>query len=398
MGRQWRDATFNCGLVRLNERVDPDARGGAAWEKCWDEFHRRMDFVRKVRGLNVTFLEALQDDEGQWEVPFFAVQDEFGASSSPKELIEKNTPYRVEGYRIVEPSRADVETLGILSRLVESEPSSSWIEDVVPGTRRAPSGPEEVFEGLVGMEEQRKTLMKLSKAVSMHGRGAIECFHFVFAGNPGTGKTELASRLISYLDLLGVTDGTGRMVKVGEADLVAKYVGHTAPKVKDAVERALGGLLFIDEFYAIANAPHFGQEAIDCLVDQLDVHRNDFVCVVAGYPDEVDATLDLNPGLRDRFGYRIDFPDYTPRELAEIFRSMVKSRGLEVRCEGALEPMMERLRASRGFSNARSVRRLVDHAICEAAWAHEGSVLLESDVKAALEQCVGASKRHVGFA
>lgn len=397
-GSRWRDATFNCGLVRLGEKGDPGPAGGDRWGKSWDEFRRRMDFVREVRGLNVTFLEALQDKEGNWEVPFFAVQDDFGAPASPKELIEKNTPYRVECYRTVEPARADLETLSILCELVGEEPRASWIDEVIPGQRRAPAGPGEIFEGLVGMEEQRKTLEKISSAVARHGRGAIECFHLVFAGNPGTGKSELASRLISYLDLLGITDGTGRMVKVGEADLVAKYVGHTAPKVKAVVERALGGLLFIDEFYSIASAPHFGQEAIDCLVDQLDTHRGDFVCVVAGYPEQLDTTLDLNPGLRDRFGYRIDFPDYTSDELGQIFRSMARDRGFEARCDRALGPAMDRLRSSRGFSNARSVRKLVDHAVCEASWAREESVLTDEDVTAAVAQCVEVPRRRPGFA
>lgn len=395
---RWRDAKFNCGLVRLGEAGDPGTAGGPRWDKGWDEFRRRIDFVREVRGLNVTFLEALRDKEGNWEVPFFAVQDEFGSSASPKELIERNTPYRVESYRTVEPARADVETLSILGDLVEGDPGSSWIEGVVPRVQRHLASPDEVFDGLVGMDAPRETLMKISSAVSRHGRGAIECFHLIFAGNPGTGKSELASRLVSYLDLLGVTDGTGRLVKVGEADLVAKYVGHTAPKVKSVVERALGGLLFIDEFYAIASAPHFGQEAIDCLVDQLDAHRDDFVCVIAGYPEQLDATLDLNPGLRDRFGYRIDFPDYTNDELARIFCSMARGRGFEVRCEGALGPAMERLRASRGFSNARSVRRLVDHAICEASWAREESFLADEDVEAAVAQCAESPRRSPGFA
>lgn len=394
----WRGATFNCGLVRLGASRDPGPAGGERWDKSWDEFRRRMDFVREVRGLNVTFLEALQDKEGGWEVPFFAVQGEFGSSASPKELIEKNTPYRVESYRTIEPARADLETLGILRDLVEKDSDSAWIKEVIPHTGAAPADPEDVFSGLVGMDAQRERLMKISKAVALHGRGAIECFHLIFAGNPGTGKSELASRLVAYLDALGVTDGTGRLVKVGEADLVAKYVGHTAPKVKAAVERALGGLLFIDEFYAIANAPHFGQEAIDCLVDQLDTHRRDFVCVVAGYPEQLDATLDLNPGLRDRFGYRIDFPDYTVEELGQIFRAMARDRGFETRCERALGPAIERLRSSRGFSNARSVRRLVDHAVCEASWAHEGSVLLDDDVTAAVALCADAPRRRAGFA
>ncbi len=383
------DATFTCGLLRVRDRrgLDPD----------WDEFKGRIDFVREARGLRVRFLEAFRDERGDWEVPFFAACHEGLTSRSAKEVLEGNTPYEVSEYKAVEPATANLETLSILRGLVSDEGTPSWIHEVIPGSAARPKHPEDVFDGLVGMTEQRLRLMKLARVVATCGRDAIDCFHLVFAGNPGTGKSELATRLASYLDLIGVTDGTGRFVKVGEADLVAKYVGHTAPRVKSVVESALGGLLLIDEFYAIANAPHFGREAIDCLVDQLDAHRHDFVCVVAGYPVEVDATLDLNPGLRDRFGYRIDFPDYTVDELAEIFCRMAADRGFAVACRDELAPALERLRGSRGFSNARSVRRLVDHAICEACWEHGDQVLRAEDLSMALGQCVRGRRPSVGF-
>lgn len=383
------DATFTCGILKMGDR--------RATEPNWDEFRERIDFVRDARGLRVRLLEAFRDEREGWEVPFFAACPSELSTRSAKELIERNTPYEVAEYKLVEPAQANLETLSILRGLARGEEGPSWIREVIPGARTRLERPEDVFDGLVGMREQRLRLMKIASAVATCGRDAIDCFHFVFAGNPGTGKTELATRLVSYLDLMGVTDGTARIVKVGEADLVAKYVGHTAPRVKSVVESALGGLLFIDEFYAVANAPHFGREAIDCLVDQLDVHRHDFVCVVAGYPDEIDATLDLNPGLRDRFGYRIDFPDYTVRELAQIFRRMAEERGFEVACEEGLDAALGRLRGSRGFSNARSVRRLVDHAVCEACWAHGTRVLNEKDLTTAVGQCVCGRRPDIGF-
>lgn len=367
-------------------------------EPDWADLKARVEFLRKVRGLRIELLRAFRDGDA-WGVPFFAANDELLGERDPRQVIERNTPYKVSAYRKVEPSRADAETLRIMVALVEGEPRSAWMDDVAPSFEPLrPRAPEEVFDGLVGMEGQKARLMRLARVVERCGRDALESFHLVFVGPPGTGKTELASRLISYLDLLGVTDGTHRLVRAGEADLVAKYVGHTAPKVRSVVESALGGLLFIDEFYAIANAPHYGREALDCLVEQLDLHRHDFVCVAAGYPEEVDRTLDLNPGLRERFGYRVEFPGYSVVELEEIFGLFVQRKGFELRCSSELRPCLEELASARGFSNARSVRRLADHCACEACWNHEGRYIDERDLRAATAQCVaGREVRRVGF-
>jgi AAA+ superfamily predicted ATPase len=207
-----------------------------------------------------------------------------------------------------------------------------------------------------------------------------------FVGDSGTGKTELAMRIVPFLDAIGVTDGTNKFCKVGEADLIAKYVGHTAPKVRMAVEQALGGVLFIDEFYAIANAPRFGREAIDTLVDQIETHRNDFVCIIAGYTNKVDKALDLNPGLRGRFGFRIEFPDYTDEELGDIFVNMADKRGFEVEDRNILARCTAKLRSTRTFANARTMRNLVDKAIIEASNSHEGSQICGDDLLAATNE------------
>jgi len=384
------DNRFSCGYVKaFAAGVTPD----------WREFVARMGFVQDKLQLNAVFLTAFSDVDGNWVVPFFAVEDSMGRYARVEEVIRQATPYEVGGLRKLDVAKVDLETLRTLSRLVPEPAPAVKVDEIMPGTTRLlPARPEDVFNGLVGMQTQRDMLVKLSCAVAKHGRAAIDCFHFVFAGAPGTGKTELARRLSSYLDLLGVTDGSGKLVKVGEAELVAKYVGHTAPKVKQAVESALGGVLFIDEFYAIANAPHFGLEAIDALVDQLDAHRHDFVCVVAGYPDEMDATFDLNPGLRDRFGYRIDFPDYDDAELAEIFTTMAMARGFAVEDGDVLGTCAKRLRQSKGFSNARTMRKLVDHAIVEASWVRDEAKICKADLLAATSQIFeDETRRRAGF-
>ena len=357
-----------------------------------------MGFAQEKLGLSAVFMSAFVDPGNGWVVPFFCVEDPMGRFAKAQTALRECVPYEVMGVRKLDLSKVDLETLRTLSTLAPEPARPVRISDVAPGTAKVPlEKPEDVFRGLVGMEIQRDTLMKPSTTVAKHGREAVECFHFVFTGSPGTGKTELATRFSSYLDLIGVTDGTGKLVKVGEADLVAKYVGHTAPKVRQVVESALGGVLFIDEFYAIANADPFGQEVVDALVDLLDVRRNDLVCVVAGYRDEMNEMLHRNSGLSDRFGYRIDFPDYDDRDLAKIFVSMANRRGFSVEDMDTVEKCAGRLRSSRGFSNARTMRKLVDHAVVEASCARDEAKIYACDVKAATKEICDTSGRSVGF-
>ena len=385
-------ASFVCGMVEV-----PGGPAGAAPD--WEEFGERVEFLREVRGLRARFLAAERGENGAWLVPFLAVRaDPADRTTSPEWLFAHDTPWHVPAQREVDLAHASRATLATLRSLACDETPPFVLADVAPGEKPQVKRPEDVFCDLVGMASQKERLMKIARVVERCGRDAQDGLHMVFVGNPGTGKTELAERLVRYLDLLGVTDGTGRLVRAGEADLVARYVGHTAPKVRALVRSALGGVLFIDEFYAVASAPHFGQEAVDCLVDQLERHRHDLVCVVAGYPHEIDRTLDMNPGLRDRFAYRVEFPDYSVAELEEIFRGFANERGFELRCEGALPHALKELKAAPGFSNARSARRLLDHAVCEACWAHDGRYLTDKDVERALAGCAeGTSRVRTGF-
>ena len=382
------DNTFKCGFIKaFAPEVTPN----------WNEFAARVGFAQDKLGVNAVFLQAFKDESGTWLVPFFCVEDGMGEFAPVERTIAEATPYKVAGLRTLDLATADVETLRTLAVLLPPPAPAVVATDVTPTPVRQPiERPEDVFRDLVGMDEQKRILMRLSNAVAKHGRTAVDCFHLVFAGNPGTGKTELALRLSSYLDLLGITDGTGKFHKVGEAELVAKYVGHTAPKVKQAVERALGGVLFIDEFYAIANAPHFGQEAIDTLVDQIETHRNDFVCIIAGYPREVDRALDLNPGLRSRFGFRIDFPDYTDDELGDIFVKMADKRGFAVEDRNTLARCTSKLRSTRAFANARTMRNLVDKAVIEASWCRDEAKISSSDLVAATAELFEAHAT-IGF-
>ena len=153
--------------------------------------------------------------------------------------------------------------------------------------------------------------------------------HFLFLGNPGTGKTTMARLLADVLSSLEVLP-IGQLVEVSRADLVGSYVGHTAPKVTDCVNKAMGGILFVDEAYSLkqGEGDSFGQEAIDTLLKLMEDRRGQFVVIAAGYNKEMADFIASNSGLESRFTKTIDFRDYTAEELAEIFRRMVKGKKL----------------------------------------------------------------------
>jgi SpoVK/Ycf46/Vps4 family AAA+-type ATPase len=191
--------------------------------------------------------------------------------------------------------------------------------------------------------------------------------HLAFTGNPGTAKTTVARLLARIYNSLDLLSG-GHLVEVSRADLVGRYIGQTAPLVRAAVERALGGVLFIDEAYALAplgSVQDFGHEAIATLVKLMEDHRDDLVVVVAGYEEDMDRFLSSNPGLASRFARRLRFHDYDDTQLVAIFASMAASTGIEL-ADGVLERVSELLATTPrgpGFGNARHVRTLFERAL-----------------------------------
>lgn len=190
--------------------------------------------------------------------------------------------------------------------------------------------------------------------------------HMSFTGNPGTGKTTLALRMAEILHRLGYVR-KGHLVAVTRDDLVGQYIGHTAPKTREVLKRAMGGVLFIDEAYYLHrpdNERDYGQEAIEILLQEMENHRDDLVVIVAGYKNRMESFLRSNPGLSSRVAHHIDFPDYSSAELLEIAHLMLKQMQytLSSGAEGALRDYIERRQAQPNFSNARSIRNALDRA------------------------------------
>ncbi|MGP0061246.1 MAG: CbbX protein [Beijerinckiaceae bacterium] len=188
--------------------------------------------------------------------------------------------------------------------------------------------------------------------------------HMSFTGNPGTGKTTVALRMAEILHKLGYVR-KGHLVSVTRDDLVGQYIGHTAPKTKEILKKAMGGVLFIDEAYYLyrpENERDYGQEAIEILLQVMENQRDDLVVILAGYADRMDRFFRSNPGFRSRIAHHIDFPDYSDDELMAIAEMMLK--GMNYRfseaAAAAFRDYIVARRAQPHFANARSIRNALD--------------------------------------
>jgi len=190
--------------------------------------------------------------------------------------------------------------------------------------------------------------------------------HMSFTGNPGTGKTTVAMRMAEILFRLGYVR-KGHLVAVTRDDLVGQYIGHTAPKTKEVLKKAMGGVLFIDEAYYLyrpENERDYGQEAIEILLQVMENQRNDLVVILAGYKDRMDTFFQSNPGMSSRIAHHLDFPDYSVDELSRIAEKMLSAQHyrFDDGVDAVFTEYLQRRVQLPHFANARSVRNALDRA------------------------------------
>ena len=228
------------------------------------------------------------------------------------------------------------------------------------------------LEGMVGLSAVKKEITNLAAFLNLQiKRGETNTFqgkHYVFTGNPGTGKTTVARIMADVFKTLGILS-RGQLVEADRSKLVAGFSGQTAIKTNQLIDSAMGGVLFIDEAYTLKSSDNdsFGSEAIDTLLKRLEDDRGKFICIVAGYTDQMHDFIDTNPGLKSRFTQTIHFDDYTPDELTQIFLNLAAGKKFTVddTMRDAVHRQFEQLylRRDKNFGNAREARKIFNEAV-----------------------------------
>ncbi|WP_246049975.1 stage V sporulation protein K [Aquibacillus sediminis] len=232
------------------------------------------------------------------------------------------------------------------------------------------------FSSFIGMNRLKETVREIYANIEINQRREQvglktqnQVLHMLFKGNPGTGKTTVARKLADLFYDMNVLS-KGHFIEAERADLVGEYIGHTAQKTRELIEKAMGGVLFVDEAYSLARGGEkdFGKEAIDTLVKHMEDKHGDFILILAGYPNEMDHFLSLNPGLASRFPIVMDFEDYSVEQLIQIANQMALEREYQLTkdAEAKLRDYLVRKKQKyhdRNFSNARFIRNTIEKSI-----------------------------------
>jgi SpoVK/Ycf46/Vps4 family AAA+-type ATPase len=257
------------------------------------------------------------------------------------------------------------------------------------------------LDNLIGLENVKKTIKELVVFLQRRGKDALPCLHMVFTGNPGTAKTTVARIVARIFAESGITS-RDLLVETDRGGLVGGYVGQTALKTEKIIKKSLGGVLFIDEAYSLFSDSDrdYGNEAVATLVKAMEDKRDEFVCIMAGYTKEMNAMIDMNPGLRDRVQFYIDFPDYADTELMQIFDGFCNEKKYHL-TKPARNLLIKELALFAGsknknFANGRFVRKLFERICIKQAQRTSGYNIIERDITAALESPDIASICKIG--
>ena len=282
---------------------------------------------------------------------------------------------------------------------------------------RATGNAKQELEDLIGLSSAKSVIRKavanykLNKLCIDKGiQREKASMHMVFTGNPGTAKTTVARLLAEMLRDEKVLS-TGCFIEAGRADLVGRFVGHTAPLVKQKFQEAKGGVLFIDEAYSLCDDREnsYGDEAINTIVQEMENHRDDVIVIFAGYPEPMERFLERNPGMRSRIAFRVGFDDYSTDELCEITKLMAKKKGLTV-TDAALKKLRESYviaKEQEGYGNGRFVRKMLEEAEMNMAERlfQTGSLDSSTELITTIEECdipdvqleEKVAQKHIGF-
>lgn len=302
---------------------------------------QQMDLIRSMTERNLRSM-----DTDFWGTP----------------LMENRTARPQKSEKTEEPEKAAPKTQAAKPEEKEEIPPKEKIEDLLAEL--------DSYVGMDAIKTEVRSLINMVQVYKLRREHDLPTtdmsLHMVFSGNPGTGKTTVArimSRIYHSLDILS----KGQLVEVDRSGLVAGYVGQTALKTQKVIEKAMGGVLFIDEAYALNGKSEndFGQEAIDTILKAMEDHRDDLVVIVAGYTELMDRFIHSNPGLESRFNRFLMFEDYTPEQMVAIFKMQCK-KGCYVLAQGTEELVRDFIAeesADDSFGNARGVRNLFEHIL-----------------------------------
>ena len=302
---------------------------------------QQMDLIRSMTERNLRSM-----DTDFWGTP----------------LMENRTARPQKTKKTEKPEKAAPQTQAAKPEEKEEIPPKEKIEDLLAEL--------DSYVGMDAIKTEVRSLINMVQVYKLRREHDLPTtdmsLHMVFSGNPGTGKTTVArimSRIYHSLDILS----KGQLVEVDRSGLVAGYVGQTALKTQKVIEKAMGGVLFIDEAYALNGKSEndFGQEAIDTILKAMEDHRDDLVVIVAGYTELMDRFIHSNPGLESRFNRFLMFEDYTPEQMVAIFKMQCK-KGCYVLAQGTEELVRDFIAeesADDSFGNARGVRNLFEHIL-----------------------------------